>query len=213
MSAENLLRLSGLAGIAAGAIIILSDLLAMATDIMDMATMDTTPLSPAWIPLNLLQLLGVILLLLALVGFYARQADAAGGFGLFGFLVAFLGAVMFAGTGWSNAFNPPVVAQTSPDLLMGFPPSPLGEAVQYSALLFAAGLVLFGITVVWAGVLPRIGGGLLIVGGALCRLPPFLNHHFDIYLPLDSWVTSVALILLGYTLWSAPAKTRTEPAL
>ena len=213
MSAGKLLRLSGLAGIVAGAIIILSDLLAMAANLMDMATMATTPLSPAWIPLNLLQLLGVVLLLLALVGFYTRQAEAAGSFGLFGFLVAFLGTAMFAGTGWSNAFNPPVVARTSPDLLMGFPPSPLGEAVLYSALLFAVGLVLFGITVVRAGVLPRIGGWLLIVGGALCRLPPFLNHNFDIYLPLNSWVTSIALILLGYTLWSARAGTRTETAL
>ena len=85
-----------------------------------------TPLSPVWIPLNLLQLFGVILLLLALVGFYARQAAVAGGLGLVGFLVAFLGTAMFAGTGWSNAFNPPVVARTNPEvmLLMAFRPLP-----------------------------------------------------------------------------------------
>ena len=82
MSAGTLLRLSGLAGIVAGVVIILSEILAMAVGLMDMATMARTPLSPAWIPLNLLQLFGVILLLLALVGFYARQAAVAGGFGL-----------------------------------------------------------------------------------------------------------------------------------
>jgi hypothetical protein len=213
MSTGKLLRLSGLAGIVAGGLIIIAEILAVAVDLMDMATMATTPLSPAWIPLNLLELLGVILLLLALVGFYVRQAAAAGGFGLVGFLVAFLGTAMFAGTGWSNAFNPPVVARTSPDLLTGFPPSPLGEAVLYSALLFAAGLILFGLTVLRAGVLPRMGGWLLVVGGILSRVMPFLDQRFHFYLPLDSWVTSLALILLGYALWSVRTETATEAAI
>jgi hypothetical protein len=212
MSARQLLRLSGLAGIVAAGLIIVAEILAVATDLMDMATMATTPLSPAWIPLNLLELLGVILLLLALVGFYVRQAEAAGGFGLFCFLVAFLGTAMFAGTGWSNAFNPPVVARTAPDLLTGFPPSPLGEAVRYSSWLFTAGLILFGITVLRAGVLPRIGGWLLIVGGILSRVVPIVDQQFHFYLPLDSWVTSLALILLGYALWSARTGPPTETA-
>jgi hypothetical protein len=213
MSAGNLLRLSGLASIVAGVVIILSEILAMATDIMNMATMARTPLSSSWIPLNLLQLLGVVLLLLALVGFYVRQAAVAGGFGLLGFLVAFLGTVMFAGAGWSNAFNAPLVARTSPALLAGFPPSPLGEALLWSAWLFAIGLFLFGLTILKAGVLPRMGGWLLVVGGILSRVMPFLDQRFHFYLPLDSWVTSLALILLGYALWSVRTETATEAAI
>ena len=212
MSAGTLLRLCGLAAIVAAGLIILSEILAMGTDIMNMAAMARMPLSPAWIPLNLLQLFGVILLLLALVGFYARQAAVAGGLGLVGFLVAFLGTAMFAGTGWSNAFTPPVVARTNPTLLVGFPPSPLGEAVLYTAVLFAVGLILFGITVIRAGVLPRTGGWLLVIGGVLSRIMPILHQRFDIYLPLDSWVTSAGLILLGYALWSARTGTATEAA-
>ncbi len=213
MSAGNLLRLSGLAGIVAGVLIIVAEILAMSARLMDMATMARTPLGAAWIPLNLLEMLGVILLLLALVGFYARQASVAGGFGLLGFLVAFLGAVVFAGAGWSNTFNAPLVARTSPALLAGFPPSPLGEALLYSAWLFAAGLVLFGITVLTAGVLPSIGGWLLVVGGVLSRVMPMVNPRFNMYLPLDSWVTSLALIVLGYALWSARTGTSTARAL
>lgn len=213
MSAGTLVRLSGLAGILAGSLIILAEILAMAAGVMNMSAMARTPLSPAWVPLNLLEMFGVILLLLALVGFYARQAAVAGGLGLVGFLVAFLGTAMFAGTGWSNAFNPPVVAHTSPTLLESFPPSPLGEAVLYSAVLFAVGLVLFGLTVVRAGVLPRTGGWLLVIGGVLSRIMPILHQRFDIYLPLDSWVTSLALILLGYALWSARTGTLTETAV
>jgi hypothetical protein len=213
MSAGTLLRLSGLAAIVAAGLIILSEILAMVAGLMDMATMERTPLSPAWIPLNLLQLFGVILLLLALVGFYARQAAVAGGLGLVGFLVAFLGTALFAGTGWSNAFTPPVVARTNPTLLVGFPPSPLGEAVLYTAVLFAVGLILFGITVIRAGVLPRTGGWLLVIGGVLSRIMPIVHERFDIYLPLDSWVTSFALILLGYALWSARTGTAAEAAV
>jgi len=214
MSAGTLLRLSGLAAIVAGGLIILSEILAMVFGLMNMATMAVTPLSPVWIPLNLLQLFGVILLLLALVGFYARQAAVAGGLGLVAFLVAFLGTAMFAGTGWSNAFNPPAVARTNPEVMLQMvPPSPLGEATLYSAVLFAAGLILFGITVIRAGVLPRIGGWLLVIGGVLSRVMPILHQRADIYLPLDSWVTSAALILLGYALWSARAGTPTETAV
>jgi hypothetical protein len=212
MSAGYLLRLSGLASIVAGGIIILSEILVMTTDLMNMAAMARTPLSGAWIPLNLLQLLGVILLLLALVGFYVCQAAVAGGFGLLGFLVAFLGTVMFAGAGWSNAFNAPLVARTSPALLAGFPPSPLGEALLYSAWLFAIGLFLFGLTVLKAGVLPRMGGWLLVVGGILSRVMPMISQRTHVYLPLDSWVTSIALIWLGYALWSAPTGTPTGTA-
>jgi hypothetical protein len=176
--------------------------------------MALTPLSPVWIPLNLLQLFGVILLLLALVGFYARQAAVAGGLGLVAFLVAFLGTAMFAGTGWSNVFNPPVVARTNPEvMLLMVPPSPLGEATLYSAVLFAVGLILFGITVIRAGVLPRTGGWLLVIGGVLSRVMPIVHQRADIYLPLDSWVTSFALILLGYALWSARAGIPTETAV
>ena len=213
MSAGTLLRLSGLAAIVAAGLITLSEILAMATGLMDMAAMARTPLSSAWVPLNLLQLFGVILLLLALVGLYARQAAVAGGLGLFGFLVAFLGTAMFAGTGWSNAFTPPLVARTNPTLLEGFPPSPLGEAVLYTAVLFAVGLILFGITVIRAGVLPRTGGWLLVIGGVLSRLMPILHQRFDIYLPLDSWVTSLGLIVLGYALWSARTGTAAEAAV
>jgi hypothetical protein len=54
MSARQLLRLSGLAGIVAAGLIILAEILVVTTDLMNMAAMATTPLSPAWIPLNLL---------------------------------------------------------------------------------------------------------------------------------------------------------------
>ena len=212
MSASNLLRLSGLAGILAGCLVILAEILTMSAGLMDMATMARTPLSASWIPLNLLEMLGVALLMLAFIGIYARQAPLGGGFGLLAFLVAFFGSLMFVGAGWSNAFNAPLVARTSPTLLAGFPPSPLGQALLWSAWLFAIGLVLFGLTVVQAGVLPKMAGWLLVLGGVLSRAMPMINPRFNMYVPLDSWVTSLALIWLGSALWSGRTETSTRMA-
>jgi hypothetical protein len=41
---------------------------------------------------------------------------------------------------------------------------------------------------------------------------PIVHQRFDIYLPLDSLVTSLGLILLGYALWSVRTGTVTEAA-
>jgi hypothetical protein len=74
------------------------------------------------VPLNLLELFGLALMLLALVGLYARQAEAAGPLGLVGFLAAFLGTGLLMGASWTNTFTPPVVAREAPALLMIHPP-------------------------------------------------------------------------------------------
>jgi hypothetical protein len=54
---------------------------------------------------------------------------------------------------------------------------------------------------------------LLIVGGVLSRIMPMLHSRTDIYLPLDSWVTSLGLILLGYALWTGRTETPIETAM
>ena len=79
--------------------------------------------------------------------------------------------------------RPPSSRAPAPTLLAGFPPSPLGQALLYSAWLFAIGLVLFGLTVVQAGVLPRTGGWLLVIGGVLSRVMPMLDQRFHTTCP------------------------------
>src|SRR5215213_11407101 len=90
MSASTLIRWSGLAGIASGVLVIIAELIARSFGLMSMEAMAVTPLSPSWVPLNLMELLGLAIMLLALVGLYAHQARVIGRFGLIGFLVAFL---------------------------------------------------------------------------------------------------------------------------
>ena len=50
---------------------------------------------------------GALLLPVALVGLYARQAEAAGALGLVGFLAALVGAGLLAGLSWTLAFVVP----------------------------------------------------------------------------------------------------------
>ncbi len=49
-------------------------------------------------------LLGSLLLLVALVGLYARQSESAGALGLVGFLAALVGTGLLVGSFWTQAF-------------------------------------------------------------------------------------------------------------
>jgi hypothetical protein len=48
-----------------------------------------------------------VLLQIGLVGLYVRQSEAAGIFGLLGFVVAFLGTALAVGAIWSQLFIVP----------------------------------------------------------------------------------------------------------
>src|ERR687894_1188366 len=66
-----------------------------------------------------LRLLSLVLLVWALIGIYGPQARAAGTFGLWTFVVAFLGTALAAGNTWAEVFVYPTLAQIAPDMLSG----------------------------------------------------------------------------------------------
>jgi len=199
LSASTLLRWSGMAGIVSAVLVIIAEVVARSFGLMSMEEMAITPLAPSWVPLNLMELLGLAAMLLALVGLYASQAAAIGKFGFVGFLVAFLGTCLLTGASWTNTFTPPVIAREAPAMLtMHPPPAPLGTAFVATAEVFGLGQILFGIAVLLAGQLPRGGAVLLIVAGVLVRVTPML----PIYLPLEVLAAAAAFTWLGYALWS-----------
>jgi hypothetical protein len=114
-----------------------------------------------------LMLLAVYLLLLGLVGLYARQSAAAGTLGLVGFLVAVLGTMLLAGAWWLEAFAVPFAADKAPALVRETPAGRLlaGGAVSFG--VFALGWVLFGLASLRARVFPRDAAVLLIIGGVV----------------------------------------------
>src|SRR5215208_6696017 len=95
-----------------------------------------------------LRLLSTILLLWALIGIYRRQSRAAGTFGLWAFVVAFIGTALSAGNTWAEVFVWPTLAQVAPNMMSGSvteASSYLSAGLTLSFPLFGVGLILFGV--------------------------------------------------------------------
>src|SRR3954451_15515952 len=204
MSVSSLIRWGGQAGLAAGVLIILSSVLLVvltpSTDFVKQAA------SPAFVPLQTLALAGTILMLLALVALHLYQARATGVLGIVGFLTAFVGTALNVG-GIFTSYVATALATAAPDLLEGDPPAPLNQAFIAMSLIFGAGLILFGIATLLAGQLPRWAAVLLIVGGAISLVEMPLNLPF----PIAEVLVGLALIWLGYALWSTVGESPLVP--
>ena len=114
-----------------------------------------------------LRLLSTILLLWALIGIYGRQSRAAGTFGLWAFVVAFLGTALQAGNTWAELFVWPTLAQVDPNMMSGQATeasSYLVSGMSLSFPLLGLGMILFGVATFWARVYPRWVAVLLIIG-------------------------------------------------
>jgi hypothetical protein len=114
-----------------------------------------------------LRLLSIVLLLWGLIGIYGPQSRAARTFGLWTFVVVFLGTALIAGNTWAEVFVYPTLAQVAPNAWSGsvMEVSPyLAAGLTLSFPLFGIGLVLFGVATFIAGVYPRWIAVLLIIG-------------------------------------------------
>src|SRR5215218_10338894 len=104
-----------------------------------------------------LLLLSTILLLWGLIGIYALQSRAAGTFGLWALVAAFLGTALLAGNNWAQVFVWPTLAQVAPNMLSGQATeagSYLVSGISLSGPLFGIGMILFGVATFWARVYP-----------------------------------------------------------
>lgn len=189
MSSSNVIRYGGLAAIIGGVLILISDLLTFTVfsgDIVEVAT------SSAYLVDGSMRVLAGILLLIGLVGLYARQVEASGALGLAGFLVAFAGTALVLGTWWTNAFTASSLARKVPEFLEAGPTGVLSAAYTLSFVIVGLGWLLFGAASFRAGVYPRAATVVLMAGAALSLAP----------LPASGVVLIVAVIWLGLTLFS-----------
>ncbi len=113
-----------------------------------------------------LRLLSIFLLVWGLLGIYGRQSRAVGTFGLWAFVVVFLGTALTVGNTWAEAFVWPTLAQVAPNsmsgTIMGVSPY-LVAGLNVSFPLFGIGLILFGAATFMAGAYPRWASVLLII--------------------------------------------------
>lgn len=114
MHSSGLIRWSGQTAILGAALLLISDLLSLTVFSGDPVEIVTTG---AYLIDGGTRLLAGVLLLLGLVGLYARQSEASGVLGLVAFLVAFAGTALILGTWWTNAFAAPSLATQAPAFL------------------------------------------------------------------------------------------------
>jgi hypothetical protein len=156
-----------------------------------------------------IELLYIIALLIAFLGFvalYARQAEQVGVLGLIGFVMSFFGFVSFFALEWARTFIWPIVAQAIPSLLDNPDPNltPTFQAAQtIGFLLLFGGWLLFGLATLRARVLPRAAAVLLMVGAVLAAywaVDP-IGGVFELTGAGISWGYA-AFAWMGYVVWS-----------
>jgi hypothetical protein len=189
VSSSNLLRLSGLAAVVAGALLLVGDLLSLATESENLSESATTaPFALTF----LLYLIGSVLLLVGLVGLYVRQSEASGVLGLVGFAVAFLGSALVLGAVWAQLFIAPFLANMAPAALDAEPTGTLAVGFTLTFALSSLGWLLFGLAALRARVYPRAAAIALMVGAVISFLP----------IPASGIILDVTVAWLGFTLFT-----------
>jgi len=158
--------------------------------------------------------------LVGIIGIQARQVDKAGWLGLIGFALLFVSFWLQTGFVFVELFVLPVVAVPLP----GFVESALGVAngqpgaMDIGAFVPAYGVLgvcyllgglLFGIATVRAAVLPRLPAVLLSVAAVVTPAAALLPHALQRYAAVPM---GIALIWLGYSLWSERSRPRASVA-
>jgi hypothetical protein len=194
-----LIRWSGLAAILAAGLLSVGALLSLGAAFENSSVSVTTP---SYAFSSLLYLLGAVLLLLALVGLYIRQAQASGILGLVAFLVAFLGTALALGATWADLFVAPALAVEAPRVLDAEPTGMLALGFTLTFLVFLPlGWLLFGVASLRAGIYPRAAAILLMVGAVIAGLP----------IPLTEIVLYVGVAWLGFVLFTERGETVQQP--
>ena len=156
--------------------------------------------------------------LIGVTGIYARQADEAGWLGLIGFLLFSLFWLISMIFSFNEAFVYPLLTAEAPRFVEGMT-GIFGGAestvnlgifpvlAPIAAILYALGGLLFGIAIYRAGVFPRMAGALLSFAAVVTFGAVIIPHPFDRILVIPM---GLALIWLGYILWSEHRKIRAD---
>jgi hypothetical protein len=173
MSRRPLARVAGPIVLAAGALLLIQQLVALT--IFDRSRIEATMANPLFVPLAVAYFLSFCGLLVALVAAYSWEADEAGAFGVFGFLTALVGMMFLAGDLWFEAFAVPWLGDVAPaSLHLAGGTLVIGAFTSY--VLFAVGWALFGLASARARVFPLPISIAIVVGGVIgfqAALPPF----------------------------------------
>ena len=157
---RRLLRVSGLALVAAGVLMAVATLLHPSRETATTIIASEARLVAAHVAYTL----SWLLVLLGLPGLYVAQGGRMGRLGLPGFLTAFTGTYLIAVTG-NFGFLAPVLAKKSPTVLDAITQYPPVVGINgLAAITFMVGYLLFGLAMIRTASLPRLAGILVAVG-------------------------------------------------
>ena len=202
MSSANLIRLGGLATILAGALVIITTVVAF---VVPMGSTDTAEEFVAggyawWI---WLLVVGLILLQIGLVAMYADRSEAMGVTGLVGFVAAFFSTALALGYQLAFALAAPAVAVGAPNRLLGTLLCCGLLMWVLTCLIFSAGFFLLGLAAHRARAYPVWAARVLMIGAVINAVP----------LPGTGLVLAVGLVRVGFVLFSRRAPLNRPAAL
>ena len=172
----------------------------------------------AWIPINLLGVVGAILVLLGLPALYARMADRLGMSGLIGIVLLTIGW-MFVGLFLSlySVLIMPWLADAAPSLIDGSTPQPAAFVIAFVVGLAAwlVGSVLLAIPFIrkraqpaWVGYALVASGVWMIIGNfVLAPSGPASDLALNLLSNLGPVLLLIGVAALGYRMLSEQAAT------
>ncbi len=138
----------------------------------------------------------------AIVGAYLFQRSQAGVFGAVAFVVVFVGLALVTSLDFFGAFvRLELTEETREELLEGTP----GLAMAVSALVFLAGVVMFGISLLGSGVHPRPAGWLFMTGFVFVPLVEIVG---ETVVAISSILAGTSVFWLSSVLWSGAPRSQ-----
>ena len=203
ITSTTLTRAAGAAAVAAGALFVGINI---GHPHLDVSSITTTEV----VVRNSLKVLMAALALAGITGMYLTQVRRTGVLGLVGYVTFSVGYLTIFGTTFAAAFVLPSIADTDPGYVSDVIAATTGGSAAgdigamsvvnaVAGLTYLGGGLLFGIALYRARVLARWAAALLAVGSvasvALAVMP-------DDFYRLLAYPNGVAMIGLGYSLWS-----------
>lgn len=160
--------------------------------------------SAMWVPSHLAGSAGLLLILLGLVGLAIDRARSGVGIGALPFILAFTGTGMGLMEGREHIFLlPRLRLQAPPDV--PFTPPGLWLLVTAS-LVFSAGWIAAGVSLMRSGPVPRVGGWLLTVGAPVLAFAPPTGIRALGY--LGGLAFGAGMVLTGTMVWATSGGAR-----
>jgi hypothetical protein len=127
-----------------------------------------------WVMVNVLGVLGSLAGLVGLVGIYIKVTEETGSAGLIGFILAFLGTMLFTATLLWDTIIWPILARYDPTLLDFQGPIYTSKTFFpffiFAGIIYSLGYMIFAITLAKSGVYPYWGCMMIAVGAPLFGL-------------------------------------------